>query len=382
MTVRQSGSSKYAKGFLQMCLANFLVCVHVFMAIPSLFQENWSEEAAVCNGGWAALAFVAGMYLPGPFNAYIVERFFRQQVCLRVILLLALDDLLLLYVHQPVGITLLYGLQGAFFAIIQMALGGTLVNDLNASQNRTISDMIFAWIGRLCIPIGLALGIWMNNYCTISDRVWIAVVPLVVAWLLVSHLSIPFKAPVRVRCFSSDRFWLTKSLPLFLTLLPIAFVQGVIVGRGLSVSECLMIAGGSLLAACTQWGVFRNADERAEMVCGIAAIAASLLLFWHDRVGMSEPAFFFLGFGGALSTARFLMYFLKLSGHCQRGTSQNMHLLSWYTGFFFGFFCALQSELPMFLWVILIAIVLAIYLIWLHPWFLRHKDRDFKFREG
>ena len=102
----------------------------------------------------------------------------------------------------------------------------------------------------------------------------------------------------------------------------------------------------------------------------------------HPLAIVHSASFLLFGIGTGLLSARLLMYFLKLSGHCQRGTSQNTHFLGWRLGFAVGVVAGITINNNSIIYIsfVLLAILFAIYLILIHPWFEKNKDRDFKFK--
>jgi len=86
------------------------------------------------------------------------------------------------------------------------------------------------------------------------------------------------------------------------------------------------------------------------------------------------------GLGIGIIGARFLLFFIKLSKHCQRGTSQSSYFLSWELGLTAGIFIGLGygvEEKDMLLRVALITTVLALlmYQVFTHSWYLKNKNR-------
>lgn len=62
----------------------------------------------------------------------------------------------------------------------------------------------------------------------------------------------------------------------------------------------------------------------------------------------TAPGAVLLGIGMGLVTPEFLLMFVKLSQHCQRGTANTMHLLSWETGISIGIAiaCYTTAQIP------------------------------------
>lgn len=117
----------------------------------------------------------------------------------------------------------------------------------------------------------------------------------------------------------------------------------IVVGLILSVEQTFifyaMVAVGFVLAMLSQRFVFVNADLKSEIITGvILMIASCLLIYTNDNKAIIfiSPALFGCGIG--IVATRFLLFFLKLSKHCQRGTSQSTFFLSWEFGISIGLF--------------------------------------------
>jgi hypothetical protein len=87
----------------------------------------------------------------------------------------------------------------------------------------------------------------------------------------------------------------------------------------------------------------------------------------------------FFGLGMGLIGSRFLLFFIKLSRHCQRGTSQSTFMLGWESGIAIGLGLGLAcfngaSQLLMFTSLFLVVLSLAAYQF-SHNWFIKNKNR-------
>jgi hypothetical protein len=87
----------------------------------------------------------------------------------------------------------------------------------------------------------------------------------------------------------------------------------------------------------------------------------------------------FVGFAFGIIGARFLLFFIKLSRHCQRGTSQSTFMLGWESGIAWGLGIGLALFHAEKSYVLLVAnglVVLALVMYnFTHDWFVRNKNR-------
>ncbi|MEE6208469.1 MAG: MFS transporter, partial [Alphaproteobacteria bacterium] len=141
-----------------------------------------------------------------------------------------------------------------------------------------------------------------------------------------------------------------------------------------------MMMVGFLSAIMAQRFVYRQAELKSEVVSGLILIGAALLMMLTRSqavVGYIAPLF--VGFGLGIIGSRFLLFFIKLSRHCQRGTSQSTFILGWESGLAVGIgvgYAAFQQESAPVLVTSLILVVLALAMYqFTHKWFLTHKNR-------
>ena len=87
----------------------------------------------------------------------------------------------------------------------------------------------------------------------------------------------------------------------------------------------------------------------------------------------------FIGMGTGLIGSRFLLFFIKLSRHCQRGTSQSTFLLGWESGIAWGVGIGLavfQGDTTSALVAALILTIVALAMYhFTHVWFTNNKNR-------
>ena len=181
--------------------------------------------------------------------------------------------------------------------------------------------------------------------------------------------------------FSLDRFFLPHGFPLFVNIAIISTAIGLIMSVELEYTFYGMLMVGFFLALLSQRFVFINAELKSEVVTGLILIGAALLLMITRHVlivNYAAPTM--IGMGIGVVGARFLLFFIKLSRHCQRGTSQSTYILGWEAGIALGigigysaFNGTAESVLPVSLALVLVS--LAVYILFTHRWFLNNKNR-------
>ena len=143
---------------------------------------------------------------------------------------------------------------------------------------------------------------------------------------------------------------------------------------------CLIMAG-FFIAILAERFAFADADLRSEATTGMIVIGiAVLLMLTRSQASVSYVVPILLGFGVGVIGSRFLLFFIKMSDHCQRGTSQSTFLLAWETGIGVGLVVSyglLKNEQQSILWACLgiLVVSLLLYVTFVHSWYVRHKHR-------
>ena len=337
-----------------------------------------------------AVCYGIGLYALGPFCNYLVQNYRRNKVCLLMMALLALLLAALSWftVHTlPMSHRVMCSvvfvsafLTGATFGLSQMLLLSTLVIDECESFLRTEANHHMAWFGRFALSVGPCLALLLTAWNRTASLISIGFV--VAAFLLVNLVKFPFKAPDEVPLLSLDRFFLPRGLTLFFCFLPVAMVVGMLVSAIRQPQFYALIMGGFLLAILAEKYVFANAELASQCVSGLICmiVALAMLLLRGNMPVVYSIAPVMLGFSVGIIGSRFLLFFVKLSDHCQRGTSQSTYILAWESGLALGLaagygLCHAHPSKVLQCGIVISVVVLAFYLLYVHPWYMRNKSR-------
>jgi len=378
------------RDFWLMAFANLLLTLGVYILIPVL--PLWlleDENLSLQETGLAMGAFGLGLWLLGCFTSFLVQHFRRNMACIWAILLMAASLGALYYLDlqqaQFAGfpVILLQRLaMGAAFGVAQMILSSTLIIDTCESFQRTEANHSASWFSRFALSLGPMAGIILMRYFGFQTVLLTAIGCTLVPVLLILFVHFPFRAPEEdIQVFSLDRFFLPQSWPLLLNLIVITAVAGMLMTLPLSEMFYAMMMAGFLLALLAQRFVFRNAELKSEVVTGLVLTGCALLMMLtREQAIVLFAAPLFIGFGLGIIGSRFLLFFIKLSRHCQRGTSQSTFLLGWESGLAAGLcvgYACLEAQQETVLRTALVITVAALmlYNFFTHRWFLSHKNR-------
>ncbi|MBQ9229702.1 MAG: MFS transporter [Prevotella sp.] len=376
--------------FWQLAIANLLLSMSVYMFIPVLPVWLMQEENfSLMETGLSMGVFAFGLYLLGPFVSFLVQHYRRNKVCLWAILLLIGCEGTLWYIDTLKGefvefwiIMLQRFLLGALFGFAQMVLASTLVIDTCESFQRTEANHSASWFGRFALSLGPLTGLVTMQIWGFNMVIMVVMGLAFLALLLIRMVVFPFRAPEdHVHVFSCDRFLLDHGSVLFLNLLLITIAIGLCIGQMETMEEFGMMMIGFLLALLAQRFMFRDAELKSEVVTGLILLSAALLINMTQHTSVAcYISSTFIGMSTGIIGTRFLLFLIKLSRHCQRGTSQSSFMLSWETGLALGvgLTYVFADVLPHHTNIIALAltvVALLMYHTYTHSWFLRHKNR-------
>jgi len=375
------------KDFWLLVMACLLLTMSACMLIPVV--PSWlmqTEGFTPEETGMAMGAFGVGLYLLGAQCSWLVQRCRRNAVCMLAILAMALDILVLWYfdgLHAEFVdfwlIVLHRLLLGAAFGLAHMVLSSTLIIDTCESYQRTEANCSAAWFSRFALAMGPLAGLLI--YATMGfDKVVLGSAGCaLLSVIFIKLVSFPFRAPEEVVCVASlDRFILPHGFVLFGNLLLVSMVAGLLLSLPLQPLFYALLTAGLLLALLSRRFVFRHAELKSEVVSGLILMVAALLVLLTSSQSPVAPVLAGLSLG--IVGSRFLLFFIKLSHHCQRGTSQSMFFLGWETGLAFGIAIGYglffgQPGLLVKAGLVLTVISLLLYHFFTHSWFLRNKNR-------
>ena len=375
--------------FWRMAIANLLLTAAVYMLVPVM--PKWLLETqgmSMQETGLAMGAFGVGLFAFGAFVSFLVQHYRRNVVCIWAVLAMTALIGLLYYVHELRGEYVDFGLVvlqrlglGAVFGLAQMVLTSTLIIDTCESYQRTEANYAAGWFGRFALSIGPLAGLLLYRLSGFHSVVIVAGGAAVVALVLIFLVDFPFRAPEDdIPVASLDRFFLPHGFPLFVNLQLITLAAGLIFSLSLHERFFAMMMVGFLFALLAQRFAFRDAEVKSEVVTGlILMFAALLMMLTHPQPIVWYIAPVFVGFSLGIIGSRFMLFFIKLSRHCQRGTSQSTFMLGWESGIAWGLGIGLavfQAEAVPVMVTALVLVVCALVLYhFTHNWFISHKNR-------
>ena len=377
------------KHFWLLAMANLLLVMSSYMLVATIPLRMEVRGYSILQIALVMGVFFIGIYLFGSLSGYLVQRYRRKNVFnLSILLLLAVIGVLYYLSSLPYNsfdYMLLVGLrfmQGAFYGLSQLVLLSTLIIDTVEAVHRTEANHAATWFGRFALSLGPLAGIYVYQSMNFGSVLILSCICLLVAFVFVNLIRFPFRMPSEdYSRFSFDRFLLKGSHWLFVNVVLVTSVVGVLLSIEHTPRFYGMMMLGFVIAILAERFVFADADLRSEATTGMIVIGiAVLLMITRRQESVSYVVPILIGLGVGLIGSRFLLFFIKMSDHCQRGTSQSTFLLAWETGIGIGLVLSyglFHLEQPLVLWVCLgiLAASLILYDTFIHSWYIKHKHR-------
>ncbi len=377
------------KRFWTLAVANLLFSVASYMLIPVIPSQMEAKGYSLGHVAVVMGVFVVGMFLFGGNLSYLVQKHRRKNVFMLSTFFLVIVTGAFYYLGTLPGtpsdfvlFVVLRLLQAGFYGLSQLVLLSTLVIDTVEAVHRTEANHAATWFGRFAFSLGPLAGLLVCQHLNSGSVFLLSCVCGLSSLLLVGFVNFPFRSPGEDLCrFSFDRFLLKGSHWLFFNLVLVTAALGLLLSVESSPRFYGMVMVGFFLAILAERFAFADADLRSEVVTGLFSIGIAVLLM----ITRSQPSIAYItpvltGLGVGVIGSRFLLFFIKLSCHCQRGTGQSTFLLAWETGLGmglaagYGIFGCNRGQV---LWTCLafLGSALLLYVLFVHGWYVRHKNR-------
>lgn len=376
--------------FTRICIANLLFFISLYVLLPVLSVEMADRLGVpVAQTGVIFLFFTLGMFLIGPFHAYLVDAYKRKYVCMFAVALMVVATIGYAFVTNLMELILLSAVQGLAFGIGTTA-GITLAIDITNSMLRSAGNVSFSWMARLGMIVGIILGVWLYRSYTFQNLLTVSVITGLMGILVLWGVYVPFRAPIVTKLYSFDRFLLLRGWIPAINLILITFVPGLLIplvhpslndfvlgNMRIPVPFFVGAAIGYIVSLFLARLPFLREKALQLVIAGIGLEMLTMFLLNTDlSIGISS---ILLGLGLGFILPKFLVMFVKLSHHCQRGTANTTHLLASEVGISLGIATACYLDLDtgtmLYAGQIVASIALLFFVLGTYPYYIKKKIR-------
>ncbi len=383
----------WTPSFVRLSLGNLFLFVSLYMLLPVLpVVMGGRLGLPIYWTGSIFLFFTLGMCIAGPFYNYLIDTYKRKLLALLSFALLGVGTVGYVFVSNFGEFVLLALLQGVMLGVVTTMII-TLAIDISASHCRSAANMAFAWLARLGMILGISVGLILDQIQGLETIIYSSVAIGAVGVLCLMGVHIPFRAPIGVKVCSRDRFILPQGWLPVINLVLVAVVPGILIPAVpqsythislwyVPIPFFIFVGLGFLLSVLVARLLFRGEKTWLQIVCGLLLIVVGLaILIDPDRTIGAVAAALLIGFGIGLTTPQFLLLFIRLSDHCQRGTANTTHLLAWKLGISLGilitcYFTVYLTPQAAFQAALLSAVLALLFFIAItYPYYKRKKVR-------
>lgn len=378
-------SNLWKPEFWSLLLANLFASMAMYMLLPIepiVIGKHFHEDLAI--SGTVVSIFGVGIFTWGPMANYWLDRKSRKSVCLRALLFMLIFTLCTLFKLPEWSYIVARFCQGSAFGLFQIAMGSTLLIDLTHTRLRTRAAHVYYWFSRFALSLGPASALCLNLFYETRYVIWLSAFCSFAAFLLVLQLNVPFRTPLEPKICSTDRFWMNKAKPLFFTMIPNTFALGLLLFMNLSITFFTMLMTGMLVALLLHELFFKGKDSQTEMLLGATLLALVFGGSLTEAISLDNLlSGIFTGAGIGLITSRYLLYFIRVAEHCERGTGQSTYMLGWEFGIYSGMMVCSQlveqhHQFINYLGLGTIIVSAIAYIGYTHQWFVRNCRKDIK----
>lgn len=202
----------WSLGFMRICMANFLFFASLYMLFPVLPAVMVSRLGiSTVQVGSMFLVFAVGMFLVGPFHAYLGDAYKRKHVLVYSTFIMLAATVGYLFADTLTKLLLLAVVQGGAFGLAATA-GITVAIDITNSPHRSAGNMTYALAARLGMLVGVGVGIWMLQLKGFSMVVYLSALCGIFSILFALRVYVAFRAPIGIGRFNIDRFFTVTGL--------------------------------------------------------------------------------------------------------------------------------------------------------------------------
>jgi len=315
------------------------------MFVPLLpVQLTGRLGIALTQTGIIYLLFLLGMIVISPFMHYLVDVYKRKYLCfwsyLTILLMISIYPVL----SNSFEMYLVPFIQGIAFGIASSTFI-TLSIDVLSSENRSRGNIRFRWFARLGMVLGIAAGSLIFTNYGFHPVILVSNIVGLLGALLLLLIRIPFRAPIGVKLFTLDRFFLPQGWFLFLNmlmvsvsvglLLPLIYskVTDILLLKNWDIPYFTIVAVGYLLTLFAAKYLFQKHNKWRKTLAGMLAMLISFcLLILFDFPLVLCLSGLLLGAGLGFIGPVFMWMFIGMADHCERATANYTYQLSWETG--------------------------------------------------
>jgi MFS family permease len=390
----------WTRSYVQLCIANFLMCFAFYTLVPTL--PFYLEE--VFGAGKTTIGIILSIYTVAvlcvrPFAGWIADTFERKPLYILAYFLF----ISFFTGYLAAGTLLVFGLlrvmHGLLFGMVTTT-GNTLVIDIMPSSRRGEGLGYYGVMNNLAMSVGPMIGLFISHSGNYDAIFYAALLSGGLGLVFASGVKAPRVMPkTSNRGVSLDRFILRKGIPAAAAMLPMAIPWGMTmtfiamhageVGLTANTGYFFTVMAAGLIISRIGSGKRVDRGQITQVIVqgmtivfvGIVCEAfLAMAAAWHIHVGyvVYFAAAFLIGFGYGTIFPASNTLFVNLAPNDRRATANATYLTGWDVGIglgmFFGGRIAERWGLSTIYWVDIAIVAFAV--LWFRAYVTPHFHKN------
>jgi MFS family permease len=350
----------WTRSFIQICIANFLMCFAFYTLVPTLpFYLTEVFGAGRTTIGIILSCYTVAVLCVRPFAGWIADTFARKPLYIFAYFLF----ISFFVGYLAAGTLLIFGIlrvmHGLAFGMVTTT-GNTLVIDIMPSSRRGEGLGYYGVMNNLAMSVGPMVGLFISSSGNYNIIFYAALISGGLGLIFATSVRAPVVQPkTENRGVSLDRFILRKGIPAAMGMLPMA------IPWGMTMTFIAMYAGEIGLTANTGYfftvmavgliisriGSGKRVDRgqitqvifQGMLIVFVGIVCEAFLASaaaWDLTAGyvLYFAAAFFIGFGYGTIFPASNTLFVNLAPNDRRATANATYLTGWDVGIGLGMF--------------------------------------------
>lgn len=334
-------------GYLNVCIANFLMACSFNLLMPSI-PLYITEQLGVpqTKTGIVLASYAIAILIIRPFSGYIVDLYSRKTVLLISFICYVSIFIGYFYATAILIFIIVRFMHGVTWGLSTVS-SSTLAIDLVPSERRAEGIGYFGTFMNVAMAIGPFIAIHIYQTYNFQTLLYCAIFMGILGIVAVAFIKAPERPKVQREKLSFDRFFLVPAWPIFLNQLLPSFAWGTIgpfvaqYGKEISIPNAgvffLFWAGGIIVSRIFAGKMVDKGYIHLVNISSMLIVALSFLTFalFHNIEAFCISGLF-IGIGFGMMFPALQTLYINMAENNQRGTANSTYLVGFDLGLALG----------------------------------------------
>lgn len=334
-------------GYLNVCIANFLMACSFNLLMPSI-PLYITEELGVpqTKTGIVLASYAIAILIIRPFSGYIVDLYSRKKVLLISFICYVAIFIGYFYATAILIFVIVRFMHGVMWGLSTVS-SSTLAIDLVPSERRAEGIGYYGTFMNVAMAIGPFIAIHIYQTYDFQTLLYCAIFMGILGIVAVMLIKAPQRPKVERQKLSFDRFFLIPAWPIFLNQLLPSFAWGTIgpfvaqYGKEISIPNAgiffLFWAGGIIVSRIFAGKMVDKGYIHLVNTSSMLIVAASFCGFaLIHNIEAFCIAGLFIGIGFGMMFPALQTLYINMAENSQRGTANSTYLVGFDLGLALG----------------------------------------------